>query len=959
MNLAEHLNHQAAKASKSPSEAQKEAGNYQKNHVKAHGFDVAIENARGSYRRGVGKDGKPWAVRMPHHYGYIKRSEGADGDNVDVYIGPHLKSPRVFVVDQIDEKTKKFDEHKAFFGFASKRQVENAYKCAFSDGKGKDRLGAIHEMTVDEFKHWMKHGDQTKPIARASGGRAMQAGGTPTLLSDSDLGLGAPSSNVMSDAEMGISSAPASTTTGGMFSDIWPEIKSAATSGLSSIERNLNPFSTEREAAYMREANAPTFMEGMKEAVSQLPMIPAGVAGVGETAAAPITGATRSLIGHPMAAAEHAVGTVIAPEIAAKDNPQQMYEQAKSDVDLAMMGLSPRRPVALPSTPTPPFGVPLGVTLSQGQATGELPLIQREQAALRGTAGTPAEKVAQEFAEQQASQVAQARENVAKSFDPFAQTIAQSPQEAGALVSQGVQTAAKTAKGVASGLYKTAQQMPGEIHAGAFEGLPQQIKGDLTLRPEPVIIDQNTPGASKMIDYLDQKIGNLNIPNKADPFGPPNPENIVGVSLKGIEQWRKALSVLRRDAFGGQNAGDQRAAQAVLDAFDNHIDQAVNGGMFTGDVNAVKAWNAARAAYSDYRKTYTAQPNDPVGRVIQKITGKGPQEPITPNDTVDYMLGASGTNPNSLNLAVTNRIKDILGPQSPEWSAVKQGLFWRLVTPGEGMAEWGPGRVAQRLNDFMNVNGKEMANAIYSPQERQLIQQYADVMRKLQVPQSGANWSNTATFMQRAMHRMSGWLGTIIGASLIRSAFPAIPWGLSDLLGFAGTQGARTLSDIAEARKISKQMPLISRATAQYQKELASAVKNNRPPSDTVLRLAGTNLSRALRPLGTSFENFWTGVGTVPTPAETQQQQSPGIGNNQPNQGMPSSPQGFAKGGAVKKLSHNAVHYTPRSKYIKERCSVCRHFVSIGSLCKIVQSPIRPNGWCNRFEAKEKIGKKK
>src|SRR5580698_843644 len=42
--------------------------------------------------------------------------------------------------------------------------------------------------------------------------------------------------------------------------------------------------------------------------------------GIPQLALAPITGAVRSLIGHPMAQAEHAVGTLIAPEIAAKDD---------------------------------------------------------------------------------------------------------------------------------------------------------------------------------------------------------------------------------------------------------------------------------------------------------------------------------------------------------------------------------------------------------------------------------------------------------------------------------------------------------------------------------------------------------------------------------------------------------------------------------------------------------------
>lgn len=63
--------------------------------------------------------------------------------------------------------------------------------------------------------------------------------------------------------------------------------------------------------------------------------------------ASPLTGAARSLIGHPMAQAEHAVGTLINPEQAAKDDPAKMYEAAKSDVDTAMSAMGGEKPSGL------------------------------------------------------------------------------------------------------------------------------------------------------------------------------------------------------------------------------------------------------------------------------------------------------------------------------------------------------------------------------------------------------------------------------------------------------------------------------------------------------------------------------------------------------------------------------------------------------------------------------------
>lgn len=147
-----------------PSEAQKKAGNYSKTHRFFQGLDITLENLKGHWRLGIGKDGKRWSVKMPAHYGYIKRTEGADGDHVDCYIGPNDKSDQVFVVDQKDAETDRFDEHKCLIGFNSEKEALATYKAGFSDGKGADRLGHIRRMSMAEFRKWLDRGDTSKPI---------------------------------------------------------------------------------------------------------------------------------------------------------------------------------------------------------------------------------------------------------------------------------------------------------------------------------------------------------------------------------------------------------------------------------------------------------------------------------------------------------------------------------------------------------------------------------------------------------------------------------------------------------------------------------------------------------------------------------------------------------------------------------------------------------------------------
>ncbi|MEH8123985.1 LPD38 domain-containing protein [Aeromonas veronii] len=159
-----------AEVAPEPTDAQKEAGNYKKGHLKLQGLDIALENPKGSTRSGTDKDGKAWQSTMAHDYGYIKRTLGADGDHVDVFIGDRPDSETVYVVDQVDPKTGKFDEHKVMMGFADEQAAQAGYLANYE--KGWKGLGSIKAMPVEEFKRWVKAGDTTKPANDWSGAKS-------------------------------------------------------------------------------------------------------------------------------------------------------------------------------------------------------------------------------------------------------------------------------------------------------------------------------------------------------------------------------------------------------------------------------------------------------------------------------------------------------------------------------------------------------------------------------------------------------------------------------------------------------------------------------------------------------------------------------------------------------------------------------------------------------------------
>ena len=308
-----------------------------------------------------------------------------------------------------------------------------------------------------------------------------------------------------------------------------------------------------------------------------------------------------------------------------------------------------------------------------------------------------------------------------------------------------MQQAKKVAKTAVSNKYAAARSLGGEIDSGAVQNMGDSIRNNLTTRPDPVIIDSElTPWANKAIGEVD-KAAQFNIPNAANPSGAPNPNQIAGVSLEGVDQVRKILGKYRSGAWA-HSSSDGRAASAVVDAFDDHINQAVNSGAFRGNPDVVDAWNESRAASASFKQQFEPGKNDVVGKQIDKIIGPRGGQPLTPNDVADALYGGTGTNPGSKNVGVAVKTRNILGADSPEWSAVKQGLWSRLTERGAGQTEMGSGMIANRLYKFLNADGKEMANAVYSPAERQAIAKYADLMRSLEVPKGAVM---TAGFLRR------------------------------------------------------------------------------------------------------------------------------------------------------------------------------------------------------------------
>lgn len=126
------------------------------------GIPISVEIDVGDYIVGNG-----WAKKYYAAYGEIPNSATlADGEGVDVYLGPDQESDFVFVVHQ-NKRNGTYDEDKVFLAFSSER---DALKCYFDHGP-EWGFGSLDTMTVAEFKNGYLASNRVEMVNKGEGGR--------------------------------------------------------------------------------------------------------------------------------------------------------------------------------------------------------------------------------------------------------------------------------------------------------------------------------------------------------------------------------------------------------------------------------------------------------------------------------------------------------------------------------------------------------------------------------------------------------------------------------------------------------------------------------------------------------------------------------------------------------------------------------------------------------------------
>ena len=130
------------------------------------GLPITIEFRKGDVKSGTDVFGNQWSKVLQHHYGYFDGIEGADGQELDVYINPDAKflnSSKIFRIEQLNVKTGEFDKYIIMLGFSDMVEARQAYMSNMPRRWGQERfvagigpiksgVGVTGEITLEDIK---------------------------------------------------------------------------------------------------------------------------------------------------------------------------------------------------------------------------------------------------------------------------------------------------------------------------------------------------------------------------------------------------------------------------------------------------------------------------------------------------------------------------------------------------------------------------------------------------------------------------------------------------------------------------------------------------------------------------------------------------------------------------------------------------------------------------------------
>lgn len=261
------------------------------------------------------------------------------------------------------------------------------------------------------------------------------------------------------------------------------------------------------------------------------------------------------------------------------------------------------------------------------------------------------------------------------------------------------------------------------------------------------------------------------------------------VVINRVEEFRQALSKAERAAGRDPSGVALRQVRGKLDDF---LDEAVERGMVSGDMEALGKFKEARGLWKTLRTKYDG--DGIASMLIEFDPATASYVPKgTAEDAARTLFSASGVGYKKGAQKGAEALRDVLGPDSQEWHALKQEAFMRLLRSNDkggvrdkaGELVFSGDKFSTAWRDAMR-DSPELMRTLFSPEELGLIRQFERVALLATNRKSGAvNFSNSAEKLGQ------------VAFSKITEAFPGSQYILAPLRKKIGRFASEAVDEAA------------------------------------------------------------------------------------------------------------------------------------------------------------------
>lgn len=368
--------------------------------------------------------------------------------------------------------------------------------------------------------------------------------------------------------------------------------------------------------------------------------------------------------------------------------------------------------------------LPVPLRMSQGQATLDPAQQMLESQMLKGEFGPGAQQVVRNVADEQQAGMAANLQAIQARIGGGTANVAEAKQGVTAL-QQRLAEMQQTAQANKSGFYRAAEGAGREATVSARNVRSAGEEAMAVLRQEG--FDQfSSPNTVRILEDVSIRGGRTTL-NVSDVF-------------RSI----KRLTALQK----GVPTPDSAAAGVAKARIQQWLDDAITNDLIQGDTQAVNAWRQANAGNRLYMGTFKS--GDIVSKLVERSRDGQNALKLDVNGAANLLFGASKTgfvNKSGMARDIV-KIRDLLGPTSPEWRALKEEAFMRFANAGQGAqtptgTQFSGGNFMKAFEGAMR-DSPEVMRSLFTRDELNLIAQFGRVARRLTTPvEGGKNFSNS------------------------------------------------------------------------------------------------------------------------------------------------------------------------------------------------------------------------